>query len=204
MLLRQCVDTVKIHMRIIDRLQLVVQALCLGKRSVGDGVLRAVFFRQIGKRLALRAQGGNILELPQIDICARRGGQRDLQHVGTGAVGIADMPCGDENAVERIRVCRAEHVLHIESCILRCLSDFFHEARFAAAGSALDHVKKVAAVRLAEILVDRKKAFRRVCAEKIPPYRQKKPSLSENLPIAYAKVPRSVHHAPGQKDSKFN
>ena len=63
MLLRQGVDTVKIHMRIIDRLQLVVQPLCLGKGFVGNDVLRAVFFRQICKHFALRAQGGDVIKL---------------------------------------------------------------------------------------------------------------------------------------------
>ena len=84
MLLRQGVDTVKIHMRIIDRLQLVVQPLCLGKGFVGNDVLRAVFFRQICKHFALRAQGGDVIKLSQIDIRARCGGKRPLQHARAG------------------------------------------------------------------------------------------------------------------------
>ena len=172
------VDAVEIDVWIVDRFQLVMQRLGLTEFIVGTGVVRAIAlgqahqFRQFGDKLFAA------VELPKVEIRAGRGREGHLAHVRGRSVDVGDLPRRDIHAVDGVRIAGAEDVFHVQPCVLRRAADGLHEARFAAAGSALEYPEKHAALRRAEFIVDGDEAAAGVRAEKIMPHSHTHPSIS--------------------------
>lgn len=75
------VDGGEVHMRIVDRLNLVVHGLCLAQSAVGLTVKRLILFRQRAQARKLRPDGVDIVELPEIEIRACRRWEGDVQNM---------------------------------------------------------------------------------------------------------------------------
>ena len=158
-----------------------MQLLGLSKIFISLGIQRPIPPGQFPDLLPVRRLQRLAAEGSEVYIIPVRAEMPRLGHVGRGAVHPSCVQRRDIHAVQGVRVSGAENVVYLQAPFLRGRADPAHEAGFASAGTALDHMKKGPLLRR-KALVQRQETLAGVPAQKtalnhgilpfpfIPPY----------------------------------